>query len=235
MLSEQTYYRSTAVAQAIMSQAADIQIDGKWGRFTQSAYEKLNPNVRQQVDSALRSLVPAVTASDLRTYREAQRPKQQAVPSVASKDVMGIRVLIANLASEEGVPAALALKVAKLESNFNPNAVSPTGYKGLFQLGPAALKDVASMAKYTVDNVMDPVQNTRAGLKYLKIVARYMNVPLSEFGVVYMAYNIGAGSAKKVLAGRADLAAAQIRHQPKYARNGVDKYYATLQEELAKA
>jgi soluble lytic murein transglycosylase-like protein len=75
----------------------------------------------------------------------------------------------ADTAEEEtGVPADLIMSVINSESSFDPEKVSKTGAMGLMQLMPAISK------KYGVTDPLDPVQNIRAGAKYLAdLLERY--------------------------------------------------------------
>ncbi|GEM_PF-3432600 len=51
--------------------------------------------------------------------------------------------LVGSIARQEGVNPVLAQAVAKAESGFNPNAVSPTGAQGLMQLMPSTFEEYA--------------------------------------------------------------------------------------------
>jgi soluble lytic murein transglycosylase-like protein len=211
-LNESTYYRSAAAAQAILSQSARIDVDGKWGRFSQSAYNSAPADARRAVDSVVRALSGA-TVKDLASYRDVQRRMGEAAAAKAV-GTGNIQEMIKALALKEGVPSITALKIAKIESNFNPKAVSPTGAKGVYQLTTIAIKDVKQRGGgYVVKDAFDPVQNITGGLKYMKIVARDMDVGLNETAKLYMGFNIGPSGAKHVLAGKPELAAKQISQQ----------------------
>jgi hypothetical protein len=66
---------------------------------------------------------------------------------------------ITQAAKDYGVPVDLAHKIAHTESSMNPNAVSPKGALGLFQLMPDTAKTLG------VDPT-HPDQNIRGGLQY---------------------------------------------------------------------
>lgn len=76
---------------------------------------------------------------------------------------------------------ALLKAIAKVESSFNPKAVSPKGALGLMQLMPTTAELVG------VNDPFDPFENLRGGALYLKKL-------LEEFGdleLALAAYNAG--------------------------------------------
>jgi len=85
------------------------------------------------------------------------------------ENVVDTLQIYADTAEEEtGVPADLILSVIHSESSFKPNKRSKAGAVGLMQLMPAVAK------QYGVTDPLDPVQNIRAGAKYLAdLLERY--------------------------------------------------------------
>lgn len=83
----------------------------------------------------------------------------------------------------------LIASVAYQESGFNPSAESWAGAMGLMQLMPA------TVSQFKVANVMDPVQNIRAGVRVLKhlddIWARTIKDPNERIKFVLASYNAG--------------------------------------------
>ena len=84
------------------------------------------------------------------------------------------------------VPEKLVISVVHHESNFNPNAISPKGAKGLMQL-----MDINSEAAQI--NPFNPEQNLKAGIELLaRLLDKYDNVELA-----LAAYNAGEGNVDK--------------------------------------
>ena len=82
-----------------------------------------------------------------------------------------IQRLVVQEAHSLGIPAALALAVARVESNFNPNAQSPKGARGVMQIMPATARGEYGIAPQLL---WQPRLNIRLGLHFLKrLLQRY--------------------------------------------------------------
>jgi soluble lytic murein transglycosylase-like protein len=90
--------------------------------------------------------------------------------------------LIDHISGQHGVDPELVKAVARVESNYNPRAVSYKGALGLMQLLPETAK------RFGVFNVWDPQQNIEGGVKFLKFLSGMFpnNLPY-----VLAAYNAG--------------------------------------------
>ncbi len=98
--------------------------------------------------------------------------------------------LIAQVAAEENLPAALVHAVVATESGYDPQAVSPKGAVGLMQLMPATAE------RFGVPRAArtDPARNLRAGARYLGWL---LNTFHGDLELALAGYNAGEGAVQK--------------------------------------
>jgi soluble lytic murein transglycosylase-like protein len=95
--------------------------------------------------------------------------------------------MLRDAASRAGLPSNLVESVAKVESAFNPKAVSPKGAIGVMQLMPETARAMG------VDP-NDPLQNIDAGTKLLReLLIKYDGDVVKALA----AYNAGPGAVEK--------------------------------------
>lgn len=123
-----------------------------------------------------------------------------------------VKSLIIEQAKEQKLSPALALAVAKVESDFNASAVSSAGARGVMQIMPKTAEQVFGVDR---DALFEAETNIHLGIKFLKqLLQRYdqrLDIALSHYN---------GGSAVK----RQDGSYQVIPHTQNYV-NKVLKYY----------
>ena len=157
---------------------SDVRLDDRY-----QLYMKDRPKAEVTRDGS--RVEVTFSASKLPELREPPAATLADVRQVPAKLRKEYAQMISKVAKEQKVDPALIHAVVTVESFYNPRAVSPKGATGLMQLMPDTAK------QYGTTDLLNPLQNLRAGAKYLRAL-------LSKFGhdieLALAAYNAGEGS-----------------------------------------
>ena len=112
------------------------------------------------------------------------------------------------------LPEALIWGVMKIESSFNPRALSNKGAQGLMQLMPETAKDMGVKDSY------DPEQNIYGAARLLRILANRFN---GDLVLTLSAYHAGGGAVSKE-------GGIPYEQTAQYVRKTLNAYYGYMEE-----
>jgi Transglycosylase SLT domain len=98
-----------------------------------------------------------------------------------------LETMVRQIAREMAFNEDFAVLIAKLESRFDPDAVSDEGAMGVMQLMPDTARELG------VKNPLDPEQNIRGSIRYLKQLTAEFSHPL----LVAAAYHSGPQTVRR--------------------------------------
>ena len=135
------------------------------------------PSSPAPAPSQLQELTPGITDSAI-----------VAQTSNPHTDAAWLDPIISRASRKYGVDVGLIKAVIKAESDFNPQAVSHAGARGLMQLMPTTARSLG------VNDSFDPEQNVMGGTRFLKdMLQRYDG----NVDAALAAYNWGPGNVDK--------------------------------------
>jgi soluble lytic murein transglycosylase-like protein len=118
--------------------------------------------------------------------REARPTIRAVMPSDTSAERFSrYDVHIRQAATLYQIPEELVRAVIKVESDFDPRAVSRANARGLMQMIPQTAE------RMMVTDVFDPRQNIFGGVRYLRVLANLFN---GDLQLTVAAYNAGEGA-----------------------------------------
>lgn len=143
-------------------------------------YQAMNTVERSQLDPAVLAYVVAEATKPPPPAAPAS-PRDVIVPRTApppnSAEVAEIMKILEEETRNSNVSYALARAVAKVESGFRSNALSPAGARGVMQIMPATAR-----GEYGIDpdTLWDARVNIRTGVRFLgSLITRYGSVDIA--------------------------------------------------------
>src|ERR1017187_5761707 len=109
-------------------------------------------------------------------------------PAMGVPGDLSFKAAVDRIAVEQSLPPELIHSVIQVESNYNPNAVSPKGALGLMQLIPATAR------RFGVSNAFDAQENIQGGVRYLRFLLDYYR---GDYAKAIAAYNAGEAAVDK--------------------------------------
>jgi soluble lytic murein transglycosylase-like protein len=156
-------------------------------------FSSLDAFLKAYRDNLAEEIPPATpSVSTASSAREGGEPGRVAVEAIKTHeashsvpDTAWLNPVILRAAQKYGVDAGLIRAVIKAESDFNPQAVSHAGARGLMQLMPSTARSLGVIDSF------DPEQNVMAGTRFLKdLLQRYGG----DVDSALAAYNWGPGN-----------------------------------------
>jgi soluble lytic murein transglycosylase-like protein len=133
----------------------------------------------------------SVVRTDPRTgrlVRAVVREHAAAQPVTPRVPSAGLVETVDRIAQQNQLSASLVHSVIQVESNYDPNAISPKGALGLMQLIPSTAR------RFGVSDVFDPADNIQGGARYLKYL---LGLYKGDEALALAAYNAGEGAVSR--------------------------------------
>ena len=176
---------------AFASQAGEFAVLSNGFRIHADSHIADGPVIRLQTSQGMIEIqANTVAAFEQEEYvPPAVAPSVVAPASVPHID-LSPQELLTRAAQHAGLPPAIVHSIARAESGYRQDAVSPKGAIGLMQLMP---KTAAALDA----DPNDPAQNADAGARYLRdLLQKYENDP-HQVSKAVAAYNAGPGAVDK--------------------------------------
>lgn len=168
---------------------------GDWVFFRSGQYQRVDRAERRDGKVILHQGSGAIEipAAEVVRIESEPAPRVEAPPTpapvaaAAEKPSASPREIVAKAAEKYGLPTALLDVMARVESGYRVDAVSPKGALGLMQLMPGTAAELRA-------DPLDPEQNADAGARYLRELLERYNYSAHR---ALAAYNAGPGAVDK--------------------------------------
>jgi soluble lytic murein transglycosylase len=174
--------RAFALIQVGQPGRADAELRGLW------AEASANPAFG-------RSLLMVASAAGLTDSAALMADAQRSADSQARE---ALRIAVPRLRPAGGftVDPTLVYAVARIESKFNPAAISPVGARGLMQIMPVTAQFITGNLFYDPDRLRDPATNLDIGQRYISHLASQEGIG-NDLIRLLASYNSGGGSFRR--------------------------------------
>ncbi|MFT6399857.1 MAG: soluble lytic murein transglycosylase-like protein [Bradymonadia bacterium] len=132
-------------------------------------------------------IIGEAAPSQSRSERFIPTPPDRPNPN-PSREQSAFDELIAEAAEAYSIPFAFIKAVIRVESAFDPHAVSHAGAQGLMQLMPATAESL------NCEDPFDPRDNVMAGTQFLSVLSNRYN---GDINLTLAAYNAGSGTVSR--------------------------------------
>ncbi len=181
------------VGVALLAQAGEFAVLSNGFRIHADSHSTDGPVIRLQTNQG----VIEIQASTVAQFEpeDYTAPAVSLVAPTASKPPAVAELtpqeLVTRAAIHAGLPPAIVHSIARAESGYREDVVSPKGAIGLMQLMP---KTAAALDA----DPSDPAQNAEAGARYLRdLLQKYENDPHPGLESCLAAYNAGPAAVDK--------------------------------------
>jgi soluble lytic murein transglycosylase-like protein len=181
------------VTLALAAQAGEFVVLSNGFRIHADSHIADGPVIRLQTSQGVIEIQASTVAQFEQEDYVAPAP-QPAPPSAPPVDAPRVNLtpqeLVTRAALHAGLPPAIVHSVARAESGYREDALSPKGAIGLMQLMPKTAAELDA-------DPHDPEQNAEAGAKYLRdLLIKYHDDP-HQVSKAVAAYNAGPAAVDK--------------------------------------
>jgi soluble lytic murein transglycosylase-like protein len=181
------------VAVALVAQAGEFVVLSNGFRIHADSHTADGPVIRLQTSQgAIEIQASTVAAFEPEDYSAPVYAPAAVAPVAAPAIAIALtpQELVTRAALHAGLPPAIVRSVARAESGYREDAISPKGAIGLMQLMPKTAAELDADPR-------DPEQNADAGARYLRdLLQKYENDP-HQVSKAVAAYNAGPAAVDK--------------------------------------
>jgi len=178
------------VAVALAAQAGEFAVLSNGFRIHADSHSTDGTTIRLQTSQGVIEIPANSVASFEQEDYVAPPPAPAPAAAPVPKATATPQELVTQAAQHAGLPPAIVHSVARAESNYRQDAVSPKGAIGIMQLMPQTAAELNA-------DPHDAAQNADAGARYLRdLLEKYENDP-HQVSKAVAAYNAGPEAVDK--------------------------------------